>query len=166
MKRRLLLLLGLIPIAGYCLADVTSDKLRACANIDDIHQRVACYDGIVASLPQPSLSAEKPRVSKADEPAAAAGVAAITEQQDSFGKEHWESEREGTTIEANVVAVEKSGYGKLVVTLDNGQVWRQVRSEKIRISEGDRVTIERGVLNSFSFQINDINRKIKFTRLN
>ena len=82
-----------------------------------------------------------------------------------FGQEHWESQREGMQLEARVSAAYKNAYGKWVVTLDNGQVWKQLRSETIRISVDDNVLIERGLMNSFFFRLNDNNRQIKFSRV-
>ena len=76
-----------------------------------------------------------------------------------------QGERETDRITARVNAVSRDAAGKLVVGLDNGQVWRQLKAETVRIAIDDRVVIERGMLASFFFRVNDSSRKIKFTRV-
>ena len=50
-----------------------------------------------------------------------------------------------TEISATVTDVRKRGYGELVVTLENGQVWTEKEKESgFRIKEGDTVTIRQG----------------------
>lgn len=52
-------------------------------------------------------------------------------------------------IDARVLEVRKSTTGKAIITLDNGQVWKQIDSSRLRLSGDDQVTIRRASLGSF-----------------
>ncbi len=53
-------------------------------------------------------------------------------------------------ISATVTHVRKRGYGELVVTLENGQVWTEKEKESgFRIKEGDTVTIRQGTFGGY-----------------
>ena len=55
-----------------------------------------------------------------------------------------------TEISATVTDVRKRGYGELVVTLENGQVWTEKEKESgFRIKEGDTVTIRQGTFGGY-----------------
>ena len=55
-----------------------------------------------------------------------------------------------TEISALVTHVRKRGYGELVVTLENGQVWTQKEIESgFRIKAGDTVTIRKGTFGGY-----------------
>ena len=165
--RYLLLILALISLDVS--ADAMSTKLLSCSAIDAPLERLACFDKIVTGL-STSVTAPGPAAEAMQEPLPVA-TASQLESTDSaagnqqFGQEHWESQREGMQLEARVSAAYKNAYGKWVVTLDNGQVWKQLRSETIRISVDDNVLIERGLMNSFFFRLNDNDRQIKFSRV-
>jgi hypothetical protein len=84
-----------------------------------------------------------------------------------FGLEHRTSiHPSGETLSATLALVESSGYGQLRVTLDNGQVWEQVGSDRYQLKVGDAVIIERGRFNSFFLRKQSSDRKVRFTRLN
>ena len=177
--RLYLLLLGTLVFSGTALAVSTEDRLLACSEINDTTNRLACYDNLAEAIATPTAAAVAPTTPEettetqanpaatATEPASTAGTVATTstDPEEGFGKEHWVSERDSPALAARVTAVRKNAYGKLVVSLDNGQVWRQVKSEKVRIAVDDSILIERGMLNSFFFQVNDNNRKMKFSRV-
>ncbi len=80
-------------------------------------------------------------------------------QEDLFGQGETEmrkSVREATgtkaidRIEAIVVELYKSASGKAVITLDNGQVWKQSESSRARVSVDDKVTIRRRSFGSYT----------------
>lgn len=162
-----LLILALISLDVS--ADAMATKLLSCSAIEAPLERLACFDKIVTGL-SASVAAPGPTSEAMREPLPVAAASQL-ESTDSaasnqqFGQEHWESQREGMQLEARVSAAYKNAYGKWVVTLDNGQVWKQLRSETIRISVDDSVLIERGLMNSFFFRLNDNDRQIKFSRV-
>ena len=49
--------------------------------------------------------------------------------------------------------MKKPLYGELIIELDNGQQWRQVGSDSLRLKKQDVVVIERGVFNSFLLKL-------------
>lgn len=56
-------------------------------------------------------------------------------------------------VQASIVAIGFAANGRLLFTLDNGQVWRQlVREGELLAKVGDSVTISRGLLGSFWLQ--------------
>lgn len=56
-------------------------------------------------------------------------------------------------IEAHLVRVSSAADSRLIFTLDNQQVWRQVRPEgELLAKVGDAVTVRRGVLGSYWLQ--------------
>jgi len=62
--------------------------------------------------------------------------------------------------------VKKAPYGELIIELDNGQQWRQVGSDSLRLKKQDVVVIERGVFNSFLLKVEGQNRSIRVKRTN
>jgi hypothetical protein len=53
-------------------------------------------------------------------------------------------------IQAAIVAIGRSASGRLLFTLDNGQVWRQLLADGDLLAKvGDSVTISRGLFGSF-----------------
>ena len=48
-------------------------------------------------------------------------------------------------LTATIVKISKRGYGELVVSLENGQVWAEkIPNRSIRLSVGDNITIRQG----------------------
>ena len=59
----------------------------------------------------------------------------------------------------------KSAYGEQIITLDNGQVWRQTDSVRLKLVEGQSVTIKRGALGSFFISKENANKRIRAKRV-
>ena len=55
-------------------------------------------------------------------------------------------------------------YGKLVLTLDNGQVWSQVDSSSLHLRTGDKVRIRRASLGSYLLGTSGSNKTIRVRR--
>lgn len=150
MNRRLLPLL-LLFTQPVLAAD---EALTQCRQIDDIEERVACYDKVVDSL------------SESD---------AIPNAQSLFGRDDAEAKRIVETslaieqidhVEAVVTEVRKSATRKLVVSLDNGQVWRQLDNQTMRLKSGETVIVRKASLNSFLMQKQAGGRSIRVKRAN
>jgi len=69
-------------------------------------------------------------------------------------------------IQARVVKVTKSSYKKLTVTLEGGQIWRQLDSKPMLIRKGDVVLIRAAKLGSFLMQKQSANGSIRVKRVN
>lgn len=160
--------------------------LRVCSAIESAAERLACFDALardthnaapVAASPAPVVptAAPAPPVptvsttqtpSVATQPPPAPAPPPVVSTAD-FGIEHRTSTHPaGETLSATLAVVEDGGYGQLRVTLDNGQIWEQVGSDRYQLKVGDQVVIERGRFNSFFLRKHASDRKVRFTRLN
>jgi len=64
-----------------------------------------------------------------------------------------------------VAAVTKNSTNKLIITLDNGQVWRQLDTTTPRLKAGDTVVIRPKSLGSFMLSKGSGSRSIRVKRL-
>jgi len=149
--------LGMGTAAG---AEDIGAAVRACqAEVDDA-RRLACYDRAAGRAKAADATAS-PQVAAA--PAASAPVAATAApaaSEDSFGRERQlayeedqkraEATRAVGELQTSIAGIEKRMDGLLTFTLDNGQVWRQVRPDsRFSINAGDPIRIQPGALGSF-----------------
>ena len=168
----------LILIAGTCAftsaalagAAELPQTITDCREINSAVARLDCYDGAVDA--QQSLADEPPAevvapVAAATSTAgtsAAASSTGVTEAATEmspealFGKNVVEvqktvQEATGTKdidrLESLVSKIRISASGKAIITLDNGQVWTQVDSSRLRLSGYDRVVIRKASMGSF-----------------
>ena len=135
-------------------AVAADDALLECRQIEDIAERVACYDNIVDSRSEP---------------------ADIPDAQSLFGKNDADAKRIVETtldieqidhVEAVITNIQKSASRKLVVTLDNGQTWRQLDSRPIHFKSGEAVIVREASLNSFLMEKKSGSRSIRVKRVN
>jgi hypothetical protein len=105
--------------------------------------------------------------------AAATGASAELSQEDLFGKTCDEVQRtvqEATgserieSLNATVSKLQQYSYGRVLITLDNGQVWKQVDSSSLRLRVGDAVDIERASLGSFMLRKKGSKRSMRVAR--
>jgi len=77
--------------------------------------------------------------------------------------------REIQKISTKVVSYELDQFGKFTVTLDNGQVWRQLAADTgepyFRRSHTNTAVISRGVLGSYELRLNSKGTVFKVTRI-
>ena len=172
------MLLGTAALAG---ADSERDALEACRTIADDARRLACYDGIL--LPEPSATAETtvtpapPAVPDPPPappaPATAAEDANVLQRglgtlRSVFGRDEPPVERppELQSIDAQVVEVVKLARGNHRLTLEGGQVWREIEVKpRARYRVGDTVEIARGVLGSYNLSNARTGHRIKVRRV-
>jgi len=132
----------------------------ACRNIADDQARLRCYDSAVDGRPAA--------------PGAAAPAGAITLDSESlFGRPPEESRAltnqelglEDTEIlEATVAGLSRSGTGKLVIRLHNGQVWTQVDTTTLSLAPGDPIRIREAALGSYLLQKQSGGRSLRVRR--
>lgn len=169
------------------IADPLQDELRVCRGLADDAARLACYDAAVDrsrnnSAGRPAAASQQATAAAPAEPAptviaaTAAGAAATTsqiDQEDLFGKSGDELQRtvEAATgseqldnLTATVTKLQKFGYDKVLITLDNGQVWKQVDASSLRLRVGDAVDIERASLGSFMLRKQGSKRSMRVSR--
>ena len=132
----------------------TEAALTKCRQIEDIEERVVCYDKIVDSLSESG---------------------AIPDAESLFGRNAAEAKRiVETTLaieqidrdEAVETEIRESATRKLVITLDNGQIWRQLDSQTMRLKNGEPVIVRKASLNSFRMEKKSGGRSIRVKRAN
>ncbi len=131
-------------------------ELRSCVGIERNTERLACFDHGVAAL-----MGVKDAVAPSAE--SSFGLVATTPRADSSrGAETGEDLRK---LVAKVSAVATANDGSALVTLDNGQVWRQISGSQMLLKTGDEVTINRAALGSFQMIVpSGRNGKVKRVR--
>jgi hypothetical protein len=149
-----LLLAGAGPAAAQPNAPQSVKPFTDCAAIVADAERLACYDRAVAAV-APALGAEMAERQQAADAAAAATMAeaAVT----SFGRESMReppppaaADARASSLEASVVEVLTDASKRLVIILDNGQMWRQ-QGQAIAMAPkpGTKVVLKRGAMGSF-----------------
>ncbi|MBB1397940.1 hypothetical protein [Pseudoalteromonas sp. SG44-8] len=172
MKKQLLPILALLSIPTVHANEVNLKALQACTFIENDFNRLLCYDNTMAgkSLTKPETT--KTLTPPASSVTATADVAVASKQivkvkNEDFGLEHKELVKENDNeITAVVTNVKEAPYGELIISLNNGQQWRQIGSDSLRIDQDDTVIIERGMFNSFLLKKAGQNRSIRVKRTN
>jgi hypothetical protein len=157
-------------------------QVKRCALLADASARLACYDALAGAAapsaatakaaPSPSAGGSAgtlPSSSAAAAPVAAPGTPAVPNVAD-FGVRNspLQAERDPVrekTMLAVVSAVSFRGRGELVVTLDNGQVWRQLQPSDYPLKPGDHVEIDVAALGSYRLWTPSTRRATKVTRI-
>lgn len=150
MKKQLLLLSPLFLAHPVLSAD---ESLTECRQIEAVVERVLCYDTFVDSHI----------------------VSDSTDAESLFGKTDAEAKRLVETsldidplgeIEAIVTDVRRSSAKRLTVLLDNGQIWRQIGSERLALTTGDAVIVRKASLSSYLLEKQSGSRSIRVKRAN
>jgi len=182
------LLVGL-PFAAR--AETTAETLRAldqCAALADEHQRLGCFDQM-----GPQVKAALARMGANTGPPTAqeqknwfgfdiGGLFGSSPAQqttpEKFGSERLPAQPPAPGepppmealdhITAKVTDFSYTPFGKFIVFLDNGQVWRQVEGDSDKANferSGNTVSIERAALGSYAMMINDSSKTYKVKRV-
>lgn len=197
MKRRALALAcGLfaacqIGTAAASSRDDVLEGLQKCAAVTDDKARLACYDALVrpaqAALARPPEPQEASHPPTEEEQRSWFGFdlsglfgAAPSQQTkpEQFGQENLPSTRakedeakaEVDSITAGVAEYAFTPFGKFIIVLDNGQVWRQLEGDADhanfhRTPKDNKVTISRGFIGSYNLTLNDSDKVYKVERL-
>jgi hypothetical protein len=179
---------------GTALAGPRDDILEAmgtCAAVADDKARLACYDTLSPrlkdALATPPATLQHPPTKQEQESWFGFDIGSLfglgssakqtTPQQ--FGSETTpqgqaaqavvETE-EINSITAVVTDYSFGPFGKFIVFLDNGQIWRQAEGETdqarfLRNPQDNKIAISRGAFGSYSMQINSSNKVFKVVRV-
>lgn len=144
---------------GVAAEDDVLERVRACATQVDDARRLACYDsalsvGIDAARSKatsPVVPQNEPTVSpRPTRPLDERSAVERFGYRGDIAREEQASEVELEMLQARIAAIEWLPRGQFVITLDNGQVWRQKTTQSIgSLEPGDQVTIRAGSLGSF-----------------
>jgi hypothetical protein len=194
---RFRLALALAAIAGAMPAHAAppvQDLLEAmgrCAAIADDHARLACYDAVsprvkdALATPPSALPANRPPTTEEQRSwfgfdlgnlFGASPAQQTTPQQfgsDRLPEVHAKEDAAAAAVDsitAGVTEVSYTPFGKFIVFLDNGQVWRQIEGDSDhatfrRPAKVNKVTIDRGLIGSYNLMINDSAKTFKVTRV-
>ncbi len=144
---------------GQHAAEVTVD-IGECVKLEAPDERLACYGRHVdAAVKQnnaapstpPALLPAIPAAGSASASAPAAppsSATAATPPRDSSAREQKPKSADGpaaesSSIVATVTALKETVPNAYLITLDNGQVWRQKDSQRYALQPGQRVTLSR-----------------------
>ncbi|MCQ8879678.1 hypothetical protein NQT69_16885 [Pseudoalteromonas shioyasakiensis] len=173
MKKQILPIIALLSASTVYADEVNLQALQACTLVENDFNRLLCYDNTMAgkSLSKPTTTKQLTPADTAA-PAATAGAVVATDQivktkNEDFGLEHKEATKgNDDEITAVVTDVKQAPYGELIITLNNGQKWRQIGSDRMRLNSEDTVVIERGMFNSFLLRVQGKNNSIRVKRTN
>jgi hypothetical protein len=145
---------GLVVCMVWPLLGVAADlppALLACRSLTDATERLACFDREVAAPTNRSAPVAATPVAPPPDPKKQFGLPEVTvaKQEVAAGTRAADAAK----IEAHITKLSQTPDGRVVVTLDNEQVWRQLLIEAdLLMKPGDAVTISRGVLGSYWLQ--------------
>jgi hypothetical protein len=120
------------------------------------------------SLPEPVLAGSKhPEATLIAEPQQTVELADKTNQQLAiFGQENKQrTENLIEQIQATIIEIKKAPRGELIITLDNGQVWRQTDNTRLKLRKDQVVIIKRGAFGSFFIRKENTNKRIRAKRV-
>lgn len=128
--------LACLVVSALATSASAADELGTCAGIKDDSARLACYDGL-ASRSQPDTTK-------------AVADFGVTEQlRRQRDPEAWSAARP-ESITSTVKSVGRNASDRLVVTLEDGQVWLQVETKShVPLRPGDVVVIKRAAMGTF-----------------
>lgn len=104
-------------------------------------------------------------------PAPPARTASVPTPAPQFGDDSLPAERRAQAksdddhMRAKISQVKKDRYGNAVVTLDNGQVWRQTEGITFNAPTGSDIVIKKGMLGSYFLAMADGNRSVRVKRV-
>lgn len=152
--------LTLLALAFGSQASI-NDKLAQCAQLSDNGLRLACFDALAKQA-----KADPAMAAASNESLRRPAVVAKTEDKAaSFGMEQKvQRETQLEQLTAIVTKVDKNPYGKLVIVLDNGQIWKQSDSNYLSLKNGDKVVLDKGALGSIYLSTEGSNRNIRVSR--
>jgi hypothetical protein len=157
----------------HSAAAAPPESMRACSRLQDSLQRLVCFDREFAALDAAAGTAAVPAAPAARMPAAPVAVAPATAAPTSaaptsaastsaapaaaqFGDELVSRKTRPAkgspeaSLTAGVTAVREDQRGTWVISLDNGQVWRQQEvGLPFPLRTGETVRIDKGVLGSY-----------------
>jgi hypothetical protein len=109
-------------------------QVYACANVEDAGQRHACFDALVPELRKAGgmpPAAKAPQAASGSAPADSPLTAPVLSASEASGA-NTGKEKEIDSISLPVKAIDAARDGRYRFTMDNGQVWRQVDTVKLR----------------------------------
>lgn len=176
--------LGVAALAGTAWADADRDVVKAvakCAEIASAEDRLKCFDTAVpqaqAALAQPEAPIQTATTQTEGESEGGMlswfGLDRPVTKTEDFGKPppKVEERQQGIThISAAVAEFARTSSGKVLLVLDNGQIWRQIDGDSGVVQDPPKgeplkVSIEKGFFGSYDMTVEGRNGIIKVRRV-
>jgi hypothetical protein len=166
-------LLLIMPAAFASSVDLKT-QLQSCQQVSDEEQRLSCFDQLVSQLDSaaqpmaatvPNVSAKASSIAPAPSAAQQTTASPQPDLTEKFGLKTPRPDAEILEITSVVKTVGTDLRKKLLVTLENGQQWRQIDQEYLNIKPGDRCVVKRGAIGSFLLGIEGAKKKIRVRRV-
>lgn len=152
---------AMLSLGAPALAqEISTADVYVCADIAEDSARLACYDEAVGRLEAAETAGEIATVTRSE-------VEAV--QRDSFGfsipslpslalprlggGEGDDGDLERVTVA--VSRISRDGFGDVVVTLENGQVWRQTDRGQVRYRDPEMAEVRRAAMGSFMMRLDN-----------
>lgn len=176
-----MMLLLCCGMSVYAKNQSVADAISSCATQKNSLQRLVCYDRIHTQLhnysdvvlnkhPAPessdSVSSGKPSTpistSTPVTPHNEGIATTVNKTQETFGQRAVTAD----TMQAVIMDIKTNRNGYKTITLTNGQVWKQMRSEdRAKLSVGQTVTFEKGVFGAIYMSAENSNRQLSVKRI-
>ncbi|MBW8708408.1 MAG: hypothetical protein JF627_03955 [Alphaproteobacteria bacterium] len=146
--------------------DSLTVQLSGCLAIPGVLQRLACYDRVAHGVvPASRTSAVAP-----ERPALRTAPSLAVPSPEGLGSERLRRAtpvRRPSAMLAQVVSISYDPHGHFTVTLDNGQVWRQLAGDTavLQGTSISTVRISRGALGSYDLNVEGRNASYRVMRL-
>ena len=158
MKRYLLFILIGFGSAIYS----ENSTIEDCIKIEENEKRLACFDLVTEAANKITEEPEAAKVSKSQRKTIAQRV---KDQVKDFGLTKKEK-KEVLEITSKITRLKLQNNYNLLVVLDNGQTWRSVEKiRRVRLKEGQTVTISEGFVSGYSLKVVDKKIAIRVKRI-
>lgn len=167
--RKQLWMAGMLAVAGGVVvaAEPSVEAGVRCAQVKDSLERLVCYDRVFSgaqvpvAAPAPRAVAPAPAAPVAAPAAPVAAPAAVAstpppaprefgDDQVKRSEKQRQAESGPTSLTAQVSGLREYRPRTYLITLDNGQIWRQMDMDSLfQVAEGDTVQIEKGRLGGY-----------------
>jgi len=169
-------------------ASQTLNKAVKCKTIDNVLERLNCYDEVFADIPVSAKSKVSETLNDAKQvkdnvgtvmPTASGEVAVATSLSaraavsknsvDTFGAENLKGNDENEAeeideITLNVQQIITHPRGEHTYVMANNQHWRESKPSRLNVKEGQNVIIKKGMFSSYYLMLEDSNRRISVKR--
>ena len=158
MKRYLLFVLIGFGSAIYS----ENSTIEDCIKIEENEKRLACFDLVTKSA---NKITEEPEAAKFSKSQRKTITQRVKDQVKDFGLTKKEK-KEVLEITSKITRLKLQNNYNLLVVLDNGQTWRSVEKiRRVRLKEGQTVTISEGFVSGYSLKVVDKKIAIRVKRI-